>query len=81
MKLRDTYSGDIYDVLTLEDVDTSPNPDVEGEVIVQMVSPAGEPVEMSVDPNQNIVILVDEDGQRKLAPLFPGDQYEEVDNG
>ena len=81
MKLRDTYSGDIYDVLSLEDVETSPNPAAEGELLVQLVSPAGESVQMSVRPDENLKILVDEDGNRRLAPLFPGDQFEEVDNG
>lgn len=83
MKVRDRATGDVYEALRIEQVETRPHPDVEDEVLVDTISPAGDPVVMSVRLGQeNVFLLTNEDGYRMLHPDFSWDIFEEVtDNG
>lgn len=82
MKYREPVTGDIYDVWTLDQVETTPNLEVEGEVFVDVVSPAGEEVRMSVvTDNPDLRIVTNDEGYRMIHPNFFAYGFEEVGNG
>lgn len=77
MIVRDTVTDEEYEVIEI--TDSTPNPDVDGEILISVVNPMGEEITMSVMPETKLIEL--EGNLVVLPPLDSPNQFEEVNNG
>lgn len=76
MKVRDANTGEEYEVFDLDVEASTPNPDIEGEFLVEVTNPAGENITMSVAAGTQFI--QQEGDLRVLPPIDAPNQFEEV---